>query len=433
MNSLFSFLCAAGAAAAWPWVALYYAIRARTDGKYGRSRRFRLGLAVPDFTAADPVWIHALSVGETLSALPLVMELRQRLPAVPLVFSVGTESGYRIATARLSNRVETVFFLPHDFPWAVEKLLHRLSPRAFILVETDLWPNLLLGLKRRGIPSVCVNARLSPKSHKRFRRFRPFAAALYGLMDAVFTQSREDRKRLAALGVSRGRLHVCGNLKFDLALLEAPETDGAALRRRMEIPLERPVWIAGSTHPGEESVLLEAHAALRRELDDPLLILAPRHIQRAAQIIALCRERGFPTGRRSLEETARGRSIFLLDSLGELARFYAAADTAFIGGSLVPFGGHNPLEAAVHGTPCLWGPHLFNFREIESLLLERGCGERVRNAGDIRDKCLERLQGPAFRRRTGEACRRAVYDHAGTAGRIVGRLCDGGFFRRRGP
>lgn len=408
-----------------PFSYLYYLLRVCTDGKYKASHRQRMGSELSPFLPeARRIWIHALSVGETLSVVPLVKALREHDPATEILFSTATESGQEIARRHLSQCVGHFFYLPHDFPRITEMTVRRLKPSLFVLVETDIWPNLLRALKQHQVPVVMVNGRFSPRSFERLLRFRSLVAPLFRSFDLVFTQSSQDRERYCLLGVPEDRVFAAGNLKFDLLLPKVSKPERTRLREQTGIGEGRRVWIAGSTHEGEEEVLLQIHKTLRRTYPDLLLIPAPRHVQRAPQIITLCHRYGLSVARRSNHESAQDKAVFLLDTLGELNRFYALADVAFIGGSLVPFGGHNPLEAAAQGKTVLWGPHLFNFREIEAQLTEAGCGRKVNSGEELCDLLIQGLGSCEIRKQAEEATKRFFETHSGCSRKIARQIAD---------
>lgn len=407
--------------ATWPLAWLYYALRVRTDGKYLGNHRARLGLAPPPDLAGDRprIWLHALSVGETASATSLVRALRDAAPEAEIVFSNATETGHETARDKLGGIVDLFFFLPHDYPFAVRTVVERVKPSVFVLIETDIWLNLQGELESRNVPAILVNGRISPRSHARLLRIAPLARRVYGLFDKIFVQSSDDRARFRSLGLPAQSVAMAGNIKFDAALpvgIEASPMDFAAGGEQAR---DRRVWIAGSTHAGEEEMLLEAHRKLGRVFDNPLLILAPRDVRRSEAVERLCRAAGFIPGIRSRDESAEGRAVFLLDTLGELKDFYGAADAAFIGGSLVPFGGHNPLEATAHGVPSCWGPHLFNFREIEAGLLDGGAGVRVESAENLAETIERWFSDLPARRLLRDACRDFVRRNAGASSTIA--------------
>ncbi len=380
--------------ASWPGLWLYYRLRKATSGKYTSSYLSRLGLCLPSISKAfsRPLWVHALSVGEVLSSVPLLHEIRRRHPEVAIVFSAATEKGLAVAQKEVGPLAESIFYLPHDHLWSMIRLVRRLRPAAFILVETDLWPNLLWVLKKALVPVLMVNARLSLRSFNGYRRLGSISRSILACLDQIYVQSEEDARRFASLGVSWTRLRVAGNLKFDLAVFQKEKYSQKNRFPFFMYQERRPLWIAGSTHDGEEKVLLQAHAMVLRRYPNTLLVLAPRHIDRAHRLTHLCEAMGLRWALRSRTNAIDHVQVFLLDSIGELASLYPLAQAAFIGGSLIPFGGHNPLEAAVHGVPCCWGPHLDNFREIEAFLINKGCGRRVHNAQELQAFLLETLK-----------------------------------------
>jgi 3-deoxy-D-manno-octulosonic-acid transferase len=405
-----------------PVLCFYYFLRGRADGKYRDSRRSRLGLDLPPLLhegSRPRIWIHALSVGETLSAVPLLKVLKEEFPETEIVFSTATESGQEIARKRLATWVTSFFYMPHDFPWAMKSLIRRIDPQLFILVETDLWPNLLWTLRKERIPAVLVNGRVSPRSFRRMLLLRPILKEILRCFDAVFAQSGEDRSRYMALGALEGRVHAVGNLKFDAASVEVSKAKLAILREHAGIAEERVAWIAGSTHEGEEEMLLEVHTRLRRQHPELLLIIAPRHVQRAAGIVSLCDRLELPATLRSSGTSAGGKAVYILDSMGELSSFYAFARVAFIGGSMVSFGGHNPLEAAAQGKPALWGPHMFNFREMEAGLIDAGSGRRVASVDELEEVLGRWLADPGLLEQMGKAAKSFFAAHSGAAERIA--------------
>ncbi len=385
----------AGLCASWPFLYLYYLCRSGTDGKYSGNYRARMGLDLPGplREGAERAWFHALSVGETLSALPLVKEVKKRRPDLEILFSTATETGMSLARERLSGEVDRFFFLPHDFPWAVRRLVRRIRPGFFVLIETDFWPNLIRALKREGALTALVNGRISPRSYRRYLRLAGLAEMVFGGFDLVFTQTGQDRLRFESLGAPSGKVTAAGNLKFESSVPVISESEAASVRDGIGLEPGRPVWVAGSTHAGEEEFLLRVHAGLLAKNPDLLLIIAPRNIGRRGEIESLCAGFGLGCAVRSRAEAASGKPVYLLDTLGELAKIYSLCDVAFIGGSLVPLGGHNPLEAAAQGKPACWGPHFFNFSEIEAALLASGRCTRVASEKELSDFVQSNLEG----------------------------------------
>jgi 3-deoxy-D-manno-octulosonic-acid transferase len=408
---------------AWPLVVCVEALQCVAGRRTRQAVCHRLGWCLPELRPGPPrIWFHALSVGEVHSVAPLVQALKAALPQVSIVFSTATETGREAARRVLASWVSDFFFLPHDFAWSMEALIRRIRPQLLVLVETDVWPNLLWTCRRHAVPCVLVNARLSPRSFARLRRLRALLRPVWGSFDTIFVQSAADLDRFQALDVCAERLAEVGNLKFDHPVANLSQVDRTGLRQEIGIFSERPVWIAGSTHEGEEVLLLRAHRQLLRDLPEALLIVAPRRIQRSPEVERLCRDLGLTVARRSEAATADGCQVFLLDTLGELARFYGLANLAFIGGSLVPFGGHNPLEALWLGVPMIWGPHLFNFRQIEEHLLAAGCAVRVEDEARLFQVVRQWLPDSALQKQVAESAKVLFNRHGGSSQRILVRL-----------
>ena len=389
-------------------------VRAAKDPAYRThlGERFGLGrrLAMPS------IWLHAVSVGEVSAAAALVRALHARHPDVPLVLTTATPTGRAQAATLFGADVE-VRFLPYDTAGSVRRFLARIRPLAAIIMETELWPNLLHECGRRGVPVVFASARLAARSVPRYRRFGTLFSA--GLRNAwVAAQSSADAERFIALGADPARTRVVGNLKFDMRLGEAVAENGRELRRRYLGA--RPVWTAGSTHEGEEELVLGAHAVLERAVRGALLVLVPRHPQRFAGVAALLERRGLVFDRRGRSETVRPEAqVLLLDTMGELTAFYAASDVAFVGGSLVPVGGHNLLEPAALGVPVITGTHTQNGPEIARLLIEAGGALEVADAVALAAAAGRLLADPALRERMGESARSFVEAHRGSLARLL--------------
>jgi 3-deoxy-D-manno-octulosonic-acid transferase len=374
--------------------------------------RFGLGPRVD----APSLWLHAVSVGEVSAAAALVRTLRVRHPGMPCVLTTATPTG-RAQAATLFGTDVDVRFLPYDTPGAVRRFLARIRPRVAIIMETEVWPNLLRECGTRGVPVLFASARLAARSVPRYRRFgRLFSA---GLRDAwVAAQSAADAERFVALGADPARTRVVGNVKFDMQLGEAVVEKGRELHLRYLGA--RPVWAAGSTHEGEEELVLDAHAVLGRAVPGALLVLAPRHPQRFEGVAALLERRGVIFDRRSRTEAVRAETqVLLLDTMGELMAFYAASDAAFVGGSLVPVGGHNLLEPASLGVPVIMGPHTQNGPEIARLLIETGGALEVADGAALAAAAAGLLADAALRERMGASARRFVESHRGTLARLL--------------
>jgi 3-deoxy-D-manno-octulosonic-acid transferase len=396
-----------------------FLIQAVVRGKYRRGLRERLG-DVPAWPGpVPPVWLHAVSVGEVMAATPLARELGQRRPDVPLLVSTVTDTGRAVAEARLPAK-QFVFF-PFDFGWAVCTALDRLRPRAVLLTETEIWPNFLRACSTRGIPVVLVNGRISPRSFPRYRRVRRlFGRVLQGIQ-LFCMQTPEDARRVLDLGAPRERVHVVGNLKFDLAAV-GDSGEGPAVRQMLGLPPSRPVLVAGSTHRGEEGPVLDAFKTVRRSVPELTLLLAPRHPDRLGEVEALLQREGLPWIRRTRLPVDTPPAVILVDTMGELARLYAVGTVVFVGGSLVPIGGHNVLEPGSHARPVLFGPHMGNFAEMGRLFLEQRAGTQVHDAATLAAEILRLLREPARAGRMGEAARGIVDTHRGAGRRTVDLL-----------
>jgi 3-deoxy-D-manno-octulosonic-acid transferase len=348
----------------------------------------------------NATWIHAVSVGEVEAAVPLIRALQAR---ERVLLTTTTPTGSARVRALFGNSLTHVY-LPYDLPDVVRRFLDGYRPRMAIFMETEIWPNLFAGCGRRAIPLYIVNARLTEKSARGYRRLRGLVAATLAHVATVCAQSQADAARFVLLGLPEERLAVTGNLKFDLTVPEDLPEQGRTLRANLFG--RRPVWIAASTHAGEEEQVLEAFLSLRRDYPDLLLLLAPRHPERSPEIRALCQKRELNCVARSAGTPCTpGTAVFILDTLGELKLFYAAADIAFIGGSLVPAGGHNVLEPAALGMPILFGPLMHNFAEISRKLLTDEGAIQIHSHTELAEQVSRLLADATARRQLGEKAR----------------------------
>ena len=371
--------------------------------------RARLGFLAP--VADGPcAWVHAVSVGEAIAAAPLVDGLRRLYPELPLVVSTVTETGAHVVRERYAALGEHRFF-PVDLPGAARRAVRALRPAFVIVMETELWPNTLRALAARGVPVLIANGRISDRSYRRYRLVRGFMRRVLRDVRVFAMQSEEDARRIIALGADPERVVVTGNLKHE----PAADAPGAVdlWRRLLGLYAGQRVWIAGSTHRGEEAPVLAAHRAARAECPDLTLVLAPRHPERTAEVLALVAAAGWPAVRRSeLPREREPGAVIVLDTVGELATLYAIADVVFVGGSLVPHGGHNLLEAALRRKPVLSGPHTHNFRESTALLEAAGAALVVQGAEDLGRALGRLLADGALRAKMGEAgCEAAAARH----------------------
>jgi 3-deoxy-D-manno-octulosonic-acid transferase len=365
------------------------------------------------------IWIHAVSLGEVVAASPLVKILHERHPECRYIMTTVTETGREAVEQRLGGIAEHRY-APLDFPWAVAGMVRRMQPVLYLFVETELWPNLLWTLHEHDVPSVLVNGRLSSRSFGRqdLPVIRSFYRSVLRTLRLCLMQSDRDGERIVALGADPARMHVTGNIKFDQPL-PTPHAE-ESLRRSFGLDEHEQLILAGSTHPGEEELLLAAYRQVVKAYPATVLMLAPRHIERADRIEAMLREAGVVVQRKSqIREKQTGPRVVILDTRGELAVAYREAVAAFVGGTLVPVGGHNLLEPALWGTPVLFGPYTDHCAEVAALLHEAGGGRRVTGVEDLVAFLTEWLSQPEARARVGQAAKRAVLDNQGALTRSL--------------
>lgn len=387
---------------------------------YHRRWRERFGFFdAPDLRGS--LWVHAVSVGEVNAAEPLVKALQRDYPNAPLVITTVTQTG----TARVHQLFgDSVFhvYLPYDLPFAVRGFIKRIRPRLALIVETEIWPNLYFACHRRGIPLMIVNARLSERSMRGYKPFRALARSALRCVRLIAAQSSTDAARYRLLGADRQHILVTGNMKFDMPIPKGAVAYGASMREHWGP--RRPVWMAASTHEGEELAVLEAHLKVLKRLPDALLLLAPRHPERFRLVEHAVRSLGFAVATRSMDGVpSASHQVCVIDAMGELMPFFAASELAFVGGSLVPIGGHNVLEPAALSVPVLVGPYTFNFEEITSSLIQQGGAERVADVDHLGPDVLKLLLDRGRRERMGQAAQQ-VFEHERGAVQRVMRLID---------
>jgi 3-deoxy-D-manno-octulosonic-acid transferase len=367
-----------------------------------------------------PIWVHALSVGEVLSAVDLVHALKKVFPKRPVVFSVSTQTGFQTACRQIADRVDTITYFPYDLAFSVRKAARTLDPALVVLVETDLWPNFIGEMTRRRVPMLLVNARLSDRSFAGYRRLRGIMAPMLSSFSRICAQTPADACRFARLGVDPRRVHVTGNLKFDHMPGPAENIEFDWLPKPLQGQTGGQLLVAGSTHEGEEALVMEAFEGIRQAVSNAFLVIAPRDVGRAASVCRLAASRGFSMGVPAEAGRAPARlDGVVVDRLGLLAPLYGRADVAFIGGSLVAQGGHNPLEPAVVSTPMLFGPYMTDFREIAQQLLTSGAAVEVDDARALCREVVLLMNHPDLAKDRGKKARQVVSANRGAVERSI--------------
>ncbi len=341
------------------------------------------------------VWVHAVSVGEVEAAIPLINNLLEQYPQQPVLVTTTTPTGSARVQALLGDKVQHVYF-PYDLPWVVSRTLERFKPAMLVVMEKEIWPNLYATCKTQNIPVFIVNARLSVKSGKLYKMITPLIKPVLENVNAVLAQTEEDAQRFVELGAPQNETHVTGNIKFDINIDEASLQEGMLLKRTL-FP-GRFVLIAASTHEGEEDIFLNLYAQLKQHIPELILLLVPRHPERFAAVIDLAKENQLKVVNRTGDDFCKNETdVYIADTMGELKMFYAAADLAFVGGSLVPVGGHNILEPLAIGVPVMFGPHMHNFQEISDLALSENIAVQCNDNAQIVERVIDLYQQEATR------------------------------------
>ena len=406
-----------------PCVLLRLLWRGLRNPAYWRRIPERFGFA-PPLPAPRPIWIHAVSVGEVRATIPLVRELTDRYPDHPLLITTMTPTGSAQVVQLFGGKLAHCY-APYDYPAAVRRFLDRTQPVMAIVMETELWPNIFHLCRRRSSPVFVTNVRLSESSMRKYRRFASLARATLQQVNRFAAQSPADAQRLLTLGAAPEAVVVTGSIKFEL-------NAGASLREAAEVlriswGQDRPVWLAASTREGEEEMVLAALAQLKKQarFANMLLVLVPRHPERFAAVARLCKK-NYRIALRSETRGALDSAVEILvgDTMGELQLIYGAADVAFIGGSLVPTGGHNLLEAAGMGKPVVFGPHMYNFQEISQMTLERGAGVQIQAPAQLAGAVADFLGNANRRDQAGEAGRKMVEENRGALERNLSLIAE---------
>lgn len=383
--------------------------RSRHAPEYRKRWLERLGFLSKQFE--NSIWVHAVSVGETIAAIPLIKALKEKYPTLPLIVTNMTPTGAERVKATFGDKVIQIY-IPYDLPDAVSRFLKSIKPRIAIVMETELWPNLFMMCKERNIPIILANARLSEKSAKGYQSIKVLTQKMLSAIKIIASQGYADADRFIKLGMPKEKITVTGNIKFDVSLPEDLLPKSKKLRE--ELGFSRLIWIAASTHPTEEEIILAAHKKIKTINKNALLILVPRHPNRFDSVSTLIKQQGFDLVRRSQnEKCVEATSVYLADTMGELLLLYSVSDVCFVAGSFAPIGGHNVLEPAVLGKPIITGPELFNFAEISEKLLNAQGMVKVRNEEELADQVLQFFNQEIERKLTGENALRVVEANRG--------------------
>jgi 3-deoxy-D-manno-octulosonic-acid transferase len=408
----------------WPYFLWHLKSRGQGESFYPR-----LGLKLPEApppSGSPRLWLHGVSVGEIQAAIPLVAELRNLLPQAAFIISTGTETGQMLARKHFSPQGALVCYFPLDIPWAVRRYLDYLRPQVFIGLESEIWPNFLSQAHQSGVRLALVNARLSDRSLRRFLRYSRYLSGIFNLYDVVGAGSLPDFQRFQRLGIAPSRLNLTGNLKYDRLLQGRDETRLQKFRACLQLTetpsghAPGPVWLAASTHPGEEESVADAYRELLGPYPALTLVLAPRHPQRAPELARLLARRGLPsqmwTALKAGRET-RTQPVVIIDTIGDLFTLYGAADVTFVGGSLVPHGGQNILEPAAWGRTPIYGPYMGNFLWAKQILEEAGAGIMAGDTAALVQAVKELLDHPRKRQDLGRRAQAALTPHQGASRR----------------
>ncbi|MCW5589368.1 MAG: lipid IV(A) 3-deoxy-D-manno-octulosonic acid transferase [Legionellales bacterium] len=396
-----------------PFIVLRLIWRSRRAPDY--RRRIHERFAHIESPTQQVIWVHAVSVGEVILAIPLIKKLKQAYPDFAIVITSTTPTGSQQIKKHFVNmKTQDIFhiYAPYDLPHVVERFLKIIKPKMAIMMETELWPNIFYYCQRKKIPLFVANARLSQRSYQRYARFLYLVKPMLNNVTQIIAQTQDDADRYLRLGVDKNKITVSGSMKFDLQLPASLCESAEILRQQWGV--DRPIWIAASTHDGEEEIILRAFALVKKALPTTLLVLVPRHPERFNKVAHLAEREGYEVVLRSSGERCnKNTAVFLGDTMGELMLFYAASDLAFVGGSFVEVGGHNLLEPAAIGIPMLTGPFMFNFTEITRLLVDVAAAKQVHSEIELANEVIYLLQNTEKRVQIGEKGKHVVEKNRG--------------------
>lgn len=395
-----------------PFFLLYTLNKSRREPRYRRNWTERFGFAP---RLKECAWIHCVSLGETIAAKPLILKLQEQLPNTPLLITNTTATG-SLTAEKLLRDIDCGCFLPYDLPSAMRRFLKHTHPRVLVIMETELWPNLIAQTQAKNIPIILNNARLSEKSLHGYQRIGSLSQEMMQKLTQVNAQTQEDAQRFIQLGLAKEKAVVTGNIKFDLHVAEDLQQQGNELKASWH---NRPTWIAASTHAGEEEIILQAHKLVLKQCQNALLVLVPRHPNRFDEVYTLCEKSELKTARYTQSAVSKDDAILLGDVVGKLMLFYAATDITFMGGSIAPIGGHNFIESAVLANPQISGPVLHNFQKISEQLLENGALTIADAPENIAQAVVELMQNTDKRQQQGELAKAMAMSNKGACEKQV--------------
>jgi len=390
--------------------------------KYHGKFKERFGF-LPDMNFKDqPIWIHAVSVGEVMAAKPLLEALRKEFPGVEFVISTITRAGNDVAQ-KLARPDDRVIFFPLDFSFVAGRVINKIQPRLIFIMETELWPNFITAASDRSIPVFLVNARISDKSIGKYELATLFLRPAINRISLFLAQTQQDADRLAKIGADKNKIRVMGNLKFDVDLLHEKNCAKENIAGLLKLSIGDKLFVAGSTHDNEEELIVGIYSKLIKRHPNLRLLIAPRHIERSGDIEKIIRKSDFKATRisnlRKDNTNSPDRNIFVLDTMGQLGLFYSAADIVFMGGSLVKRGGHNVIEPATLAKPIIFGPHMFNFRDIAELFLKNDAAVQVKSADELERSLNELLQNQDKAKELGAKAKEIILRNSGATSRVI--------------
>ena len=407
----------------------YFVFKMVFAGKYRKGMLERFGFIGEEklrkLAGSRVVWFHAVSVGEVKAVLPLLKQFKEKHMDVKIVFSTVTSTGNAVALKEGSQWIDSLVYFPLDFYWVAARVIKKLKPKVFVVVEKEIWPNILRFFKKEGIPVMVVNGTISDRSFRRYRLFGFFFNRIFGSISCFLSQTQQDNIRAIALGVMPDKALAAGNIKFDISHAEWPPAERDVFIRGFNIKNDDKIIVAGSTHAGEEEIILDVFKRLKQEFPSLRLIIAPRHQERFKDVEKLVIEKGLTVIRRTAVTSASSlaspvsHDVILLDSIGELSNIYSIATVAFVGGTLVNIGGHNLLEPAVYKKPVLYGHYLKSYLEMAEMLETAGGGIRVNNTQDLFEALKKMLAGRAYAEKAGAAAYSALQENRGATGRCL--------------